>query len=133
LPIGALTSQHLANCFLGAADRYVKETLRAPGYARYMDDMALWGGRAELKAAVRGLRIFLAERLELTLKGNWHLQPVVRGMDFPGRQPVGAAIAPAFPAALGLVRAGASVRRYRRAGGAAPCAGAYGLRACGAV
>ena len=84
LPIGALTSQHLANFFLGAADRYVKETLRVPGYARYMDDMALWGGRAELKAAVGGLRIFLAERLGLTLKGNWHLQPVVRGMDFLG-------------------------------------------------
>ena len=84
LPIGALTSQHLANFFLGAADRYVKETLRVPGYARYMDEMALWGGRAELKAAVGGLRIFLAERLGLTLKGNWHLQPVVRGMDFLG-------------------------------------------------
>jgi hypothetical protein len=84
LPIGALTSQHLANFFLGAADRYAKETLRVPGYARYMDDMALWGGREELKTALSGMRSFLAERLGLRLKENWHLQPVEHGMDFLG-------------------------------------------------
>ncbi len=84
LPIGALTSQHLANFFLGAADRHVKETLRVPGDARYMDDMALWGGREELKAAMVSLRDFLAERLGLRVKDNWHLQRVERGMDFLG-------------------------------------------------
>lgn len=34
LPIGALTSQHFANFYLGSLDRFVKETLRADGYAR---------------------------------------------------------------------------------------------------
>lgn len=140
LPIGALTSQHLANFFLGAADRYVKETLRVPGYARYMDDMALWGGRAG-GAEGGGAR---AEDLpggaagadaegKLASPTGGARDEFSRLPGFPGRQPVGAAIAPAFPAALELVRAGARVRRYRRAGGAAPCAGAYGLRARGAV
>lgn len=84
LPIGALTSQHLANFYLGPIDRFVKETLRVPGYARYMDDMALWGERAELKTALAAVRALLAERLGLTLKANWHLQPVTRGLDFLG-------------------------------------------------
>jgi len=42
LPIGSLTSQHLANAYLGRLDRLVKEELREKGYVRYMDDMVLW-------------------------------------------------------------------------------------------
>lgn len=85
LPIGALTSQHLANLFLGAADRHAKETLRVPGYVRYMDDMALWSDdRAALKHARAVLQDFLRERRGLVLKPNWHLQPTMRGMDFLG-------------------------------------------------
>ena len=47
LPIGSLTSQHLANFYLGWFDRYAKETLRLKGYVRYMDDMALWADSSE--------------------------------------------------------------------------------------
>ena len=42
LPIGSLTSQHFANAYLGALDRFVKERLRVTGYVRYMDDFVLW-------------------------------------------------------------------------------------------
>jgi hypothetical protein len=84
LPIGALTSQHLANFFLAPVDRRVKEVLRLPGYARYMDDMAVWGDRESLKAARIDLEAFLQDSLRLRLKRNWHLQPVSRGMDFLG-------------------------------------------------
>ncbi len=84
LPIGALTSQHLANFYLAAADRYVKENLRVPGYVRYMDDMALWGDCEQLKAARKAVEGVLSERLGLTLNSNWHLQPTSRGMDFLG-------------------------------------------------
>ena len=104
LPIGALTSQHLANFYLGSIDRLVKETLRVPGYARYMDDMALWGERAEVKAAFVAVRLHLAEQLGLTLKANWHLQPVARGMDFLGYR--------VFPCGSRLNRA--SRRRFLR-------------------
>ena len=84
LPIGALTSQYLANFFLGAVDRLVKETLRVPGYVRYMDDMALWGEKPALMAAWRAVEKFLGEHLGLALKADCHLQPVQRGMDFLG-------------------------------------------------
>ncbi len=85
LPIGALTSQHLANFYLGPLDRFVKETLRISGYVRYMDDCALWSDdKAELNAARRAVERFAAERLGLGLKPTWHLQPSVRGMDFLG-------------------------------------------------
>ncbi len=84
LPIGALTSQQLANFYLGAVDRLVKETLRVPGYVRYMDDMALWSTRAELRTAKVAVEKFLREEQGLMLKGNWHLQPTGRGMDFLG-------------------------------------------------
>jgi hypothetical protein len=104
LPIGALTSQHLANFYLGSIDRLVKEALRVPGYARYMDDMALWGGREELRAALAAVRARLADSLGLALKGNWHLQPIARGMDFLGYR--------VFPGGSRLNRA--SRRRFLR-------------------
>jgi hypothetical protein len=53
LPIGSLTSQHLANFYLDALDRFVKERLRRPYYVRYMDDFALWGGSAAELHAVQ--------------------------------------------------------------------------------
>jgi hypothetical protein len=85
LPIGALTSQHLANFYLGAVDRLVKETLRVPGYVRYMDDMALWSDdRSALREARRVVEEFLRDRLGLELKSTWHLQPSARGLDFLG-------------------------------------------------
>ena len=34
LPIGSLTSQHFANAYLGALNRFVKERLRVTGYVR---------------------------------------------------------------------------------------------------
>jgi len=56
LPIGALTSQHLANFYLAPLDRFVKETLRVPGYVRYMDDMVAQQRVSALIAFVRPAR-----------------------------------------------------------------------------
>lgn len=42
LPIGNLTSQFWANVYLDRFDHYVKETLRTPGYIRYVDDFVLF-------------------------------------------------------------------------------------------
>ncbi|MBI9104605.1 MAG: RNA-directed DNA polymerase [Spirochaetales bacterium] len=42
LPIGNLTSQHMANFYLGRADHYIKEELGTRRYVRYMDDFVLW-------------------------------------------------------------------------------------------
>ena len=39
IPIGNLTSQFFANVLLDQLDHHVKETMCAPGYVRYADDM----------------------------------------------------------------------------------------------
>ena len=69
LPIGALTSQWLANLVLDRVDHFVTEVLRAPGYVRYMDDFVLF---AEQKEALRGwlpaVRHFVHQHLRLALK-----------------------------------------------------------------
>jgi len=85
LPIGALTSQHLANFYLGSVDRLAKETLRLPGYVRYMDDMAAWADdKGSLLAAKQTIEQYLRTALGLELKANWQLQPTRSGMDFLG-------------------------------------------------
>ncbi|MBF2045946.1 MAG: RNA-directed DNA polymerase [Elainella sp. C42_A2020_010] len=42
LPIGNLTSQFFANCYLNGFDHFVKEQLKASCYLRYVDDFALF-------------------------------------------------------------------------------------------
>jgi retron-type reverse transcriptase len=49
LPIGNLTSQWFGGVYLAEFDHWVKETLRCPGYVRYVDDFLLFGDdRAQL-------------------------------------------------------------------------------------
>lgn len=43
LPIGALTSQYLANFYLDAFDANMKASGMCPRYLRYMDDIVVWG------------------------------------------------------------------------------------------
>jgi hypothetical protein len=84
LPIGSLTSQHLANFYLGWFDRHVKERLRLPGYVRYMDDMALWADDPALLRAVLGeAERWLRDELGLALKPS-HGNRTRHGMDFLG-------------------------------------------------
>lgn len=84
LPIGSLVSQHLANFYLGALDRFVKEQLRVRGYVRYMDDMVLWGPTTRQLCRLRDVcHDFLLAELDLMPK-----EPFInlsgRGMDFLG-------------------------------------------------
>jgi hypothetical protein len=39
LPIGNLTSQFWANCYLNPFDQFVKRELKCPAYLRYVDDV----------------------------------------------------------------------------------------------
>jgi retron-type reverse transcriptase len=85
LPIGSLTSQHFANCYLGGRDRLVKEQLRIEGYVRYMDDMALWSdSRPQLRSALAAVGAFLRGELGLELKASPYLNRTSHGMDFLG-------------------------------------------------
>jgi hypothetical protein len=85
LPIGALTSQHLANFYLGWLDRFVKERLKLHGYVRYMDDIALWVGDGPTARRLEStLRRFLADELELQPKPEPYANRTDHGMDFLG-------------------------------------------------
>jgi RNA-directed DNA polymerase len=104
LPIGSLMSQHFANFYLDALDRFVKERLGIAGYVRYMDDIVLWGGTAgSVSAAAEACREFLGTALDLELKPATS-GPSVRGLDFLGCR--------IFPSHAILSRA--SRRRYGR-------------------
>lgn len=69
LPIGNLTSQHLANFYLGAVDRWVLERISGGTYCRYMDDVLIFDNdKSRLWKLHDDLEDFLATKLRLTLK-----------------------------------------------------------------
>lgn len=84
LPIGSLTSQHFANFYLGAFDRFVKETLGVKAYVRYMDDMVIWAeSRRELRDTRDACQQYLSDALSLELKLTI-LNRTSHGADFLG-------------------------------------------------
>ena len=86
LPIGNLTSQHLANFYLGHLDHFIKDELGVNAYLRYMDDMLVFGNdKEELHRLLAAVRDFLRERLQLDLKEEvCFLAPVTEGIPFLG-------------------------------------------------
>ncbi len=88
MPIGNLTSQHLANFYLNALDHFVVTTLRPAGYLRYMDDLVLFGHeKATLWSHKECVAGYLAGSLRLDLKeAATLLAPVTQGLPFLGRR-----------------------------------------------
>lgn len=85
LPIGSLTSQHLANFYLGPLDRFCQGHTAVKAYCRYMDDFVCWGDdKAAMIALGREIEHFVENELGLTLKHPPCPQPTGRGMDFLG-------------------------------------------------
>ena len=85
LPIGNLTSQHMANFYLSPLDRHIKETLKCRNYVRYMDDMVVWGQTGgELQAVLESVQQFARSDLQLELKSGTALNRTCFGMDFLG-------------------------------------------------
>jgi RNA-directed DNA polymerase len=85
LPIGSLTSQHFANHYLTGLDRFARETLRARGYVRYMDDFVLWHWDREfLKDARKRITGWLATERGLEVKPEPMINRTEHGMDFLG-------------------------------------------------
>ena len=84
LPIGNLTSQHLANVYLGELDLFVKHKLKVKGYIRYMDDFILFSNnKKELNIFLKKIRAFLSESLQLELKEKAvRISPVSEGLPF---------------------------------------------------
>ena len=85
LPIGSLTSQHLANFYLGHFDRWVKEENRCRFYLRYMDDCAVWAdSRAELRDLAERIALFLKTQLGLTPRQPACIYPTTCGIELLG-------------------------------------------------
>mgnify|MGYP001482494003 CR=1 FL=1 len=87
LPIGNLTSQFWANCYLNPFDHFVKRELGCRGYVRYVDDFLLYSN--DIKE-LHGWREAIIERLamfRLTLHENRaQTCPVSEGIPFLGFQ-----------------------------------------------
>ena len=86
LPIGKLTSQYFANIYLNELDQFVKHTLKAKHYFRYVDDFVILGKDPhQLKEFQDRIEIFLMDRLKLQLHPKRRkLLPITSGVDFLG-------------------------------------------------
>lgn len=89
LPIGNLTSQLWANVYLHELDKFVKQTLRAKRYARYMDDfIIIHHDKSQLHAWRQQITAWLRDNLRLELNNKTQVFPVARSrgraLDFLG-------------------------------------------------
>ena len=84
LPIGNLTSQFWANCYLNPFDHFVKRELRCKAYLRYVDDFLLFADdKKVLWHWLQAIILKLAE-LRLTIHPGAHPRPVTEGIPFLG-------------------------------------------------
>ncbi len=84
LPIGNLTSQFWANCYLNPFDHFVKRELGCRGYLRYVDDFLLFGDDKGRLWAWRAAIVERLTRLRLTIHAGAHPRPVTEGIPFLG-------------------------------------------------
>jgi len=86
LPIGNLTSQFFANVYMNELDQFVKHSLKAKYYIRYVDDLVLLSDNLDILMKWRqDIEGFLAEKLSLGLHPKRRkLQPISNGIDFLG-------------------------------------------------
>ncbi len=85
LPIGNLTSQWWANCYLNPFDHFVRRELGCPAYLRYVDDFLLFGDDKKVLMNWRDAIVKRLERFRLTLhQGSAHPHPVTNGIPFLG-------------------------------------------------
>ncbi|MCC6298214.1 MAG: RNA-dependent DNA polymerase [Anaerolineales bacterium] len=87
LPIGNLTSQWWANCYLNPFDQFVKRELGCQGYLRYVDDFLLFSDSKDELMNWREKLLKRLERFRLTLhEGSAYPKPVTEGIPFLGFQ-----------------------------------------------
>lgn len=84
LPLGYQTSQLLALMYLDEFDHWVKETLHARYYGRYMDDFyIIHEDKEHLKQCLEQIREKM-DGLKLELNGKTAIFPLKNGIDFLG-------------------------------------------------
>ncbi|RLC70958.1 MAG: RNA-dependent DNA polymerase [Chloroflexi bacterium] len=84
LPIGNLTSQFWANCYLNPFDHFVKRELQCGGYLRYVDDLALFDNDKRLLWKRLEAVVERLARFRLTIHPGAHPRPVTEGIPFLG-------------------------------------------------
>ena len=84
LPIGNLTSQFWANCYLNPFDHFVKRELRCGGYVRYVDDFLLYANDKPSLWAWRQAVVDWLAGLRLTIHPGAQPRPVTEGIPFLG-------------------------------------------------
>lgn len=84
LPVGALTSQWLANLYLDSLDHHAKDDLGIKYYVRYMDDFVVVGeSKTWCRETLSRLQAHV-EGLQLALNPKTGLFPISQGVDFVG-------------------------------------------------
>ena len=85
LPIGNLTSQWWANCYMNPFDHFVRRELDCKTYVRYVDDFLLFGDDKKEMMQWRNAIVKRLERFRLTLHmGSAHPYPVTEGIPILG-------------------------------------------------
>lgn len=84
LPIGNLTSQFWANCYLSPFDHFVTRELGCRGYGRYVDDALLFANDKTVLWAWREAIIERLARLRLTIHPGAQPRPTSEGFPFLG-------------------------------------------------
>ena len=85
VPVGNLTSQLFGGMYLTPLDRFVKETLRAKWYMRYMDDFVILArSRLKLVEQLEKITEFLHTELRLELNPKTKIYKPMHGIDFVG-------------------------------------------------
>lgn len=84
LPIGNLTSQFWANCYLNPLDHFVKRDLGCRGYVRYVDDLLLFAGQKQQLWRWREQVVDQLADLRLVVHPGAHPRPVSEGFPFLG-------------------------------------------------
>jgi RNA-directed DNA polymerase len=85
LPIGNLTSQFWANCYLNPSDHFVKRELKCSALVRYVDDMLLFADSKETLHQWRAALVTYLASLRLTIhSASAQPRPVTEGIPFLG-------------------------------------------------
>jgi len=84
LPIGNLTSQFWANCFMNPFDHFIKRELRCPAYLRFVDDFMCFADDKRTLWKWRDAIVRRLARLRLTIHPGAHPRPVTEGIPFLG-------------------------------------------------
>lgn len=85
LPIGNLTSQFWANCYLNPFDHFIKRGLGCPGYIRYVDDMLLFGNDKQKLWRWKSAVMDRLDDLRMTIhKERAQVRPTTEGFPFLG-------------------------------------------------